>query len=60
MSLQQQPVFYAHTLPGQPEERWERLEVHLEEVAEVGRQRTESEALFIPYLAARQHAEHYP
>lgn len=25
--------FYAHSLPDQPEERWERLEVHLEEVS---------------------------
>jgi hypothetical protein len=37
MSLQQQPVFYAHTLPDQPEKRWERLEVHLKEVAELAK-----------------------
>jgi CRISPR-associated endonuclease/helicase Cas3 len=29
------PPAYAHTLPDQPEERWERLEVHLQEVAEL-------------------------
>ncbi len=36
--MHQSHVFYAHSLPGEPEERWERLEEHLREVGELAGQ----------------------